>query len=260
MSLSLRSIMARKLFGLLPQQNQLLYRLTKKYVDQYNGDNNSDFFSNGEYAFISNLLPSCKTVFDVGANIGEWALTALGVNPNIELHCFEPSQATFDKLLQKNFPQNVALNRIGLSARRGYLTLNVVAAGSALNSIYKRAVFTQDAYTESILVDRVDNYCDSKGIEQIDFIKVDVEGHELEVFKGMRNLLDQGKVRAIQFEYGGCNLDSRVFLADIFYFFEDLGHSYQLYKLYPTGPRPIVSYSQSLETFQYSNWAFIRKD
>jgi methyltransferase FkbM-like protein len=91
-------------------------------------------------------------------------------------------------------------------------------------------------------------------------VKVDVEGHELEVFKGMRNMLQRachaGGVRVIQFEYGGCNLDARVFLADIWDFFSELNYSF--YKLYPDGPMHVQKYDQRFETFLYSNWAIIQ--
>jgi hypothetical protein len=82
--------LAKSLFQILPERNELLYRICKRYVDQYNADNNSDFYTNGEYTFMLEQLIHSTIVFDIGANIGEWAKAALNVNPNIQLHCFEP--------------------------------------------------------------------------------------------------------------------------------------------------------------------------
>jgi hypothetical protein len=68
-------------------------------------------------------------------------------------------------------------------------------------------------------------------------------------------MLKNGSIRVIQFEYGGCNLDARVYLGDIWDFLEP--HGFRFSKLYPEGPRQIEKYQQSLETFKYSNWIAI---
>jgi len=97
-----------------------------------------------------------------------------------------------------------------------------------LNSLYQRRGLedgwglktTQEV--EIVQLDTLENYCHSRDIQKIDFMKIDVEGHELEVFKGGVSLFREGRVRVIQFEYGGCNIDSKVLLKDIFEFFEDM--------------------------------------
>ena len=94
--------------------------------------------------------------------------------------------------------------------------------------------------------------------DTIDFVKIDVEGHELEVLKGMKNLLSQYSVGSIQFEYGGTFIDARVFLKDIWELFRDL--RYEFYKVFPNNLMKIERYNQSLETFQYQNWLVLRKD
>jgi len=90
----------------------------------------------------------------------------------------------------------------------------------------------------------------------VDFLKVDVEGHELECFRGANTLLSNRRIKAIQFEYGGCNIDSRVFLKDIFAFFGDFPR-YHFFKILPHGLRLVQTYDQRLDNFQYQNWAII---
>ena len=110
---------------------------------------------------------------------------------------------------------------------------------------------------ETINITTIDNYCGENGISEIDLLKVDVEGHELSVFKGMKQMLDNGQVKVIQFEYGGCNLDAKVYLVDIW---EVLKHyAFRFYKLYPEGPKLINRYSQALEKFKYSNCICVRE-
>jgi len=93
--------------------NQLLYRFCKQYVDLYNGENNCDMISNGELRLLKKVLPKCKIIFDVGANIGEWTCLVKNINPKCEVHCFEPSLATFNKLQSKEYPGKVIKNNFG---------------------------------------------------------------------------------------------------------------------------------------------------
>jgi FkbM family methyltransferase len=160
----------------------------------------------------------------------------------------------------KVWPRNVHLSKLGLGAEEGTLELNVVAPGSRLNSLYRRRGVEVAAArdVEEVRITTADTYCEQNGIAKIELAKVDVEGHELAVFNGMKRLLEQRRVRCIQFEYGGCNLDARVSLSDIWSFLEPYGFNFC--KLYPEGPRPIAKYQQSLETFKYSNWIAVQCD
>ena len=83
-------------------------------------------------------------------------------------------------------------------------------------------------------------------------MKLDVEGHELEVLRGMTATLKRRQMGTIQFEYGGCNIDSRALLKDIFAFLK--AQDYELYKMHPKSLRHVPGYDQRLENFQYQNW------
>jgi hypothetical protein len=63
------------LWRLVPSQNNNLYYVAKRYVDRYNNENNDSMRSNGELQLMYLVLPHCKCVFDVGANIGDWTGT-----------------------------------------------------------------------------------------------------------------------------------------------------------------------------------------
>jgi len=262
MSKKFKRLAARKLFDAIPAYNETLYEFCARYVDRFNGDNNANPEVNGEYGFLRNELNKlgAGVVFDVGSNIGNWASFALEINPNIHLHCFEPSKATFDKLAQKQWPSNVWLNNLGLGEVGGVMELNIVHEESGLNSVYVRQGVdsARPIRTEKVLMTTVDEYCHKNSIHQIDLMKVDVEGHELAVLKGTSLMLQKNRVRTIQFEYGGCNIDARVTLGDIWEFLEP--HGFSLYKLYPEGPRHIENYQQRFETFKYSNWVVIHED
>ena len=136
--MKLQRKIARNLFRLIPAYNLSLYKFCSRYVDRFNGDNNSNSAVNGEYLFLRNKLPKIGqgVVFDVGANVGSWASSALDINPKRNIHCFEPSKTTYAKLAQKKWPTNVQLNNLGLGEVEGELELYVVDEGSGMNSLY----------------------------------------------------------------------------------------------------------------------------
>src|SRR6185436_19462966 len=101
---------------LVPSESPILYRACKRYVDRYNGENNSDIRTNGELRFMQRVLPRCQTIFDVGANVGDWTALALSINGGLAVHCFEPSRFTYHKLLERGFPPRVICNNFGLSS------------------------------------------------------------------------------------------------------------------------------------------------
>ena len=104
---NIKSQIGRLLFKLLPAYSQNLYELCFRYVDRFNGDNNSNSETNGEYLFLRNFLSKVGegVIFDVGANIGDWTSFALGIiNKNINLYCFEPCRATYSNLSEKAWP------------------------------------------------------------------------------------------------------------------------------------------------------------
>ncbi len=238
-----------------------LYCFCKRYVDKHNGENNCDIHTNGEMHFLRKALVDSKIVFDIGANTGEWIKIALSINPNLIIHCFEPSKATFQQLLANSFNQQVTCNNFGFSSEEHETQLKIFSDGSKMNSLYRRCGleegwgFSPQTKTETVKLDTLDSYCHKHNINKVDFLKLDVEGHELEVLRGAKDILSKGMVKMIQFEYGGCNIDSRVLLKDFFDLFSR--HNYALYKIFPKDIKRFERYDQRLENFQYQNWVAV---
>lgn len=245
----------------LPQSvRSRIYDYCKKYTDYRDGINNEDIVTNGELEVIRKFIPSCKIIFDVGAHVGDWTRLVLNHNPKAEIHCFEPSAFTFKKLSSQNFPSRVICNSFGLSSHIGEAKLQVFVEGDGMNSLYRReglqdrGISVQEKQ-ETISLQTLDEYCQKKKIQSIDFLKIDVEGHELKVLRGSEKMLREKRIGIIQFEYGGCNIDARVLLKDLFDIFNGL--PYRFYKIHPKGPQRVAGYSQQFENFQYSNWLAI---
>jgi FkbM family methyltransferase len=254
--------MTNFIFRHLPLNNSNIYQNCRAYIDHYNNDNNEDMDKNGESRLLRQYLPGAQIVFDVGANVGEWANKALSISPSVSLHCFEPSHSTYTKLLDNHFSSNVICNHFGLSSSAHQAELYIFEEGSGKNSLYQRRGL-EDGWnlptqtrSERIELRTLDDYCSEKGITQIDFLKVDIEGHELELFQGAQNMLKNKRIKLIQFEYGGCNIDANVLLKDFFEFFSDYPN-YRFYKIHPDSLRFVKRYDQRLENFQYQNWAVV---
>ena len=251
------------LFPRLESNDAQIYDLCKRYVDRYRGENNDDILTNGELDLMNSRLANSKVVVDAGANAGSWASLALKINPKVQIHCFEPSEGTFKQLLEREFPPNVTCNNFGLGARSEESVLYVFSEGSGMNSLYQRRGLedgwgiSQPERQEKIRISTLDDYCCQSHIEHIDYLKVDVEGHELQVFNGSASLFSEGRISAVQFEYGGCNIDSRVLLKDFFEFFAQF--HYDFFKIYPKRLERVQRYDQRLENYQYQNWALIRR-
>src|SRR3954466_7127781 len=91
-----------------------LYAACRKYTQRFDGDNDSDPATNGELAILRQTMPSCRVVFDAGANVGAWTQSVLALNPAVQIHAFEPSARTFAALEAKGLPASVVLNRLAL--------------------------------------------------------------------------------------------------------------------------------------------------
>lgn len=250
------------LLYLVPRE--LRHEICRHHSNKKFAENRSDFRTNGELWLLQNVLPDSQTVFDVGAFTGDWALEALRLNPNIDLHCFEPFQGAYEILEQKlSAAQNVTCNPFGLGSEDAKETLYVYDFMSEGNSLYLRrgieniAGRYEEIKTRTVDIRTLDGYCREMGIETIDFIKIDVEGHEFFVAKGARRLFERNRINVMQFEYGGAYIDAKTLLRDFFEFFEKL--DYTFYLLYPGRVRLVPRYDQRLENFQYKNFIVVNK-
>jgi FkbM family methyltransferase len=146
----------------------------RRYVDRFDGVNNDDPATNGEHWLIARALAGCPrpVVFDVGANEGGWTDAVHAAHADAEVHCFEPSGATFG-LLQARIGTRARLNQIALGARPGHADLFVFAEGSGLSSLHRREGLEPgwgiagQQQSERIGVTTLDDYCRSAGVSSI---------------------------------------------------------------------------------------------
>ncbi len=211
--------------------------------------------------------PYC--IFDVGSNQGQYLDLLLSSFPDhsLNVHCFEPSSYSFGILKSKSENLDlkerrivVNLNNLALGKERDELTLFYDKPGSGLASLTKRRLDHFDIIynnSESVKVDTVDNYCNKHRIDQIHLLKLDVEGHEMDVLAGGSQMFNNKAIFMVVFEFGGCNIDTRTFFQDFFYFFKEM--QYKIFRITPSGYLySINSYDEIFEQFRTTNFVAMR--
>ena len=194
-------------------------------------------------------------IFDVGANRGQFlqlALTLFAGRQTV-IHAFEPSSTAFSELQRRFGSQSgVILNNFALGSGASERALYYDVAGSELSSLYPRKIEHHGAPftgSELVQVKTLDEYCGLQGVSRIDLLKLDVEGHELQVLQGATQMFARGATQMVSFEFGGCNIDSRTFVRDFFDFFESRGM--QLARVTAAGNLySIARYEEGLEQFR----------
>ena len=144
--------------------------------------------------------------FDVGCNAGSFIKVVKLKNINAKIHAFEPHPYLFKYLTEKYTDDTI--NQKCVSDNDDNITIYIPSLSVAISSIINRPCFQnlldsgqQISEFESECT-TIDTYTKDEGIDQIDFIKIDVEGAEYFVFNGARNLLKENRITCGQFEIG----------------------------------------------------------
>lgn len=230
-------------------------------------NNDANFSSNGEERFLHMLFgkfSDAVVLFDIGGNIGGYSeiLTAECRRRSLDfdLHIFEPTTSCFT-ILQSKFSGNpdVHLNNFGVSNAVGAREIFYDAENSGFASLYQRNLASLNVEMknkESIELIRLEDYLSKHSIQGIDFLKIDIEGHELHAFEGMGKYLSGDFIKVIQFEYGGANLDSRTNLLDLYTLLTSRG--FVICKIMRKNIEQ-REYQSWMDNFQYANYVAISK-
>jgi len=190
-------------------------------------------------------------LFDVGANKGVWTRALQALYPEAQFFMFEPQPGCQSILANLHISKSTLIPS-AVGSANGKLKLYSPNAVSGIASLYKRrdSYFKHKKYkvTETDIV-TIDDSVEKYKLATIDFMKMDIEGHELEALKGAMKSLESGVIKAFSFEFGSGNINSRTFFHDFWDLLHPLG--YNIYRILPSSRlMPIKQYYEDCEHFR----------
>lgn len=229
----------------------------------YGNANTMEIDETGESKAIDYIKHKLSTqkkkivIFDVGANVGDYSLEIQKKFDSLDLQifAFEPSQGTYEQLAANTeHLNNIQLLHFALGSKEENTKIYYHFQASGATTLYNQGLSTfssENSIAEDISIRTIEQFCEEASVDFIDFIKIDVEGHELQVLLGAKQLLQSKKIRFIQFEFGAFHVHSRTFFKD---FWDLLSENYHVYRIIADGLYRIESYNENLEIFRTSNF------
>jgi len=212
----------------------------------------------GEHHFLKQYLSSCQNpiVLDVGANEGLYSKDVWAANRDAHVVAFEPHPKTYTRLLLNSSGQeNITTINAACGSEAGQLVLYDYAGseGTEHASLHPGVIDgihggLSDQHVVEVIA--LDSFATNRGISLIHLLKIDAEGHELEVLKGAARLLRENRIRAIQLEFNEMNVVSGVFFKD----FCELLPNYNFFRMLRDGLISLDPYSPlRCELFAFQN-------
>lgn|GEM_PF-1703878 len=162
------------------------------------------FYGDGAYETISMILFAQLArrtghVLDIGGHTGVFSLSAARSNPACKVHYFDIVPAVKERaevnVRISGLQNSIRINLCGMSSTCGVMDAHVnvnqaLWTGASLESLPER-VHQKGAQVEKVAVTTIDQYWKENGHPKVGLIKLDVENHELEVFKGGQKMLSE---------------------------------------------------------------------
>jgi FkbM family methyltransferase len=147
-------------------------------------------------------------ILDVGANAGYTSVVfASAITPGARVHAFEPESVNLRRLgrviARRGLEGIVLPHAVAVGARDGSIEL---AVSETHPGDHRVAVGNENSAGTVVPMRSLDSFAAQCGIERVAFIKIDVQGYELEVSRGMTALLDRSPAAAVAFEYAPADL------------------------------------------------------
>jgi FkbM family methyltransferase len=210
--------------------------------------NNCNSKTNGEMKFFMDIKDKINIIFDVGCRSDSEYICFTG-----EVHYFDPVNEFIENLKKQTiFNKTSYFNNFGLGEdnKEIYYYPKYESFYDRINS----CSVSDDANKILLHIKKGKDYIISNNIKNIDFLKIDTEGYEMNVLQGFEDFLKNVKI--IQFEYGGTFLDNNKKLIDVINYLEQKGF-YKFSYLTNYGTELIKDFT---DHYQYCNIVCINKN
>jgi FkbM family methyltransferase len=156
-----------------------------------------DEFEPNTVTLFELLCAKDARVLDIGANIGMTALALARICPRGWISAIEPVPRNFEYLKRNVFEsgaRNIKLFNFALGSSEGDLLMQGHQSNFACSFVADNyTIPADDHFAERVPVKRLDNVFPELSLDRLDFVKIDVEGFELEVFAGAKDILNTYK-------------------------------------------------------------------
>ncbi len=232
--------------GLLPNFVKKLSIILSEVSNNYSFDRRF----NGENMIIQKLYKSnidIQIVFDVGANKGYWSKYFYNIFLKSRFYLFEITPSRL-KILAKIKINSFKVLKFGLGCSNKSSYFYDYPSLDGENSFFNTR---PDIKSKKILAKfkKGDLFCKNYKIKKIDFLKIDVEGMELEVLRGFNKMIKKKQIEIIQFEYSIANSISSFMFYELFKFFNK--NDYVVGKLTNTGVKFISEFKVEMNNFKF---------
>ena len=193
-------------------------------------------FEEAEIIFLNKFLKKGDVFFDIGANIGLFSLNASKVvEKEGKVYSFEPAPTTFLRLkenIEINQYKNVVIENVGLSEKKDKLKFNVSVSGYDAWNSFTKLNDVGEFNSIEVPVISLDSYIQENKISRIDLIKIDVEGWELFVLKGVTNLLKSDNAPVLMIEFTETNtFAAGYYCGELFDYVKSFGYEWYSYNV-----------------------------
>ncbi len=191
-------------------------------------------FEESELSFLKTFLKPEDCFVDIGSNIGLFSVLASPlVGKKGTIYAFEPTPKTFTRLMENiklNSLTNLFPENIGLSDTSGSMSFYTSNNEyDAWNSMVRLSQL-EDSSKININVSALDEYVESKDIQKINLIKLDVEGWEYNVLRGSSNVLSWKDAPVLMVEFNENNaFTAGYYCGQVYEYVESFGYKWYIY-------------------------------
>ncbi|WP_428687917.1 FkbM family methyltransferase [Roseibium sp.] len=247
--------------GADPQYQNLTNALAKEILKNLGYNNYSNSAVSGEQFFIEKILAptSPRLCIDIGANIGKYSIDLLEKTKS-KVISFEPLPRTFQELSRncEKYGSRSVLENFGVGSENKIQQLHFdpeALTHASLSEEVNNVSYVNNKLTENVSVITLDHYCHQNQVTEIDFVKIDTEGYEAEVFSGASKTFSEIRPKFIQIEFNWHQL----FRGTTLFYFSSLLADYDLYQLMPGRWVQRDPKDPLANIYQYSNFVFVAR-
>jgi FkbM family methyltransferase len=204
---------------------------------------------------LMGILPLNAIVYDVGAHKGYYSDCMISGRPDLTIHAFEPNPLLVDELTA-TAAGRFTVHQFALGDQEGESILHDLEAGGGSQgaSLLGQAIdeLYRDWPKQKLKVPVKTLYAVAKTLKspRIDYLKIDTEGYDLMVLRGASELIREGRLGIIQFEFNTMNVFSRSFMRD----FYQILPGYRFYRIVRDGLVAMGDYNPLMvELFGHQN-------